>query len=113
VAVAPAPPSTEERTWALLAHLGAILIGFIAPLVAMLTKGTESAYVRRHAVEALNFNLTLLGALLLSFLLSFVGIGCVLLPLVLLGGLVLQIIAGVKANSGEDYRYPLNLRVIH
>src|SRR5690242_10545711 len=110
--VSPAPPSSEERVWALLAHLGPFLIGFIAPLVIMFTKGSQSAFVRRHAVESLNFQLTVTAAAIASGLLTFVAVGCVLLPVVLLGAIVFQILAAVKANAGEDYRYPVNVRLI-
>jgi len=43
----------------MLSHLGGIVLGFLAPLIIMLTKGNESPYTKRHAVEALNFQITL------------------------------------------------------
>jgi uncharacterized Tic20 family protein len=39
-------------------------------------------------------------------------IGFLLLPVVLIGGIVLQIIGAVKANAGEWWRYPINLRLV-
>ena len=56
----------EERTWAMFAHLGAIIasivsgMAFLGPLIVMLTQGQKSAFVRRHAVESLNFHLQIL-----------------------------------------------------
>ncbi len=47
-------------------------------------------------------------------ILSFIGIGFLLFPLVMLlglAGLILAIIAGIKANNGEDYKYPWSLDV--
>src|SRR5207245_2092592 len=38
--VAPAGyANNDEKTWALIAHFGGIVVGFIAPLVALLVKG--------------------------------------------------------------------------
>ncbi|MGZ4437916.1 MAG: DUF4870 domain-containing protein [Nocardioides sp.] len=115
----PAPMSTqEERNWALAAHVGSLVaawiaMGFLCPLAIMLTKGTESAFVRRHSVESLNFQLSLLIYLAVSFALVFVLIGFVLLPLVGIFGLVEIIIASVKASNGEEFRYPLTIRFVH
>jgi hypothetical protein len=39
-------------------------------------------------------------------------IGVVLLPLVFLFDVVFVVIASIKANSGEAYRYPLSIRLI-
>ena len=48
----------EERLWGLLCHLSYFVLGIIAPLIIMLTLGNRSQYVRYHAVEALNFHIT-------------------------------------------------------
>jgi uncharacterized Tic20 family protein len=115
--VVPLAPD-QERTWGLLAHLSAFagsLVGGLTPLgplVVMLTMGERSAFVRRHAVEALNFNISFLIYGLVSFLLVFVLIGFVLLPLLVVAWVVLVIVAAVKANQGEDYRYPLTIRMV-
>ena len=115
------PPSQlspqDERTWGMLAHLSALVcailaLAFIGPLVIMLTQGQKSAYVRRQAVEALNFQITTYIAAFVSFLLIFVLIGFILLPIVGIGWLVLTIMASIAANRGEDYRYPVNLRLV-
>ncbi|MNI57994.1 hypothetical protein D3C73_1130870 [compost metagenome] len=45
-------------------------------------------------------------------ILTFVVIGAFLAPIVGLLSLVFSIIAAVKANNGETYRYPFALRLI-
>jgi uncharacterized protein len=107
----------------MLAHLGAIIASFMAlallgPLIIMLIQGNKSAFVRRHAVESLNFQITLLVALVVGFVLSILTLGIgllVFIPAVVIGYvvvLVLIIVASIKANNGEDYRYPLTLRLV-
>ncbi len=108
----------DERTWGMLAHISAIIasvvgLSFLGPLLVMLIQGPKSAFVRRQAVEALNFQITVYIAAAVSGLLILVLIGIVLLPLVLLAWLILSIVAGVAASRGEDYRYPLNIRLVH
>ena len=51
-------------------------------------------------------------AAFVSVLLMVVLIGFVTIFVVVFGGLVLHIVAAVKASQGEYYRYPLNIRVI-
>ena len=116
---APAPLAPDqERTWGLVAHLSAFagsLVGgltFLGPLIVMLTMGERSPFVRRHAVEALNFNLSVLIYALVSLLTLLVLIGFVLLPLVVVAWAVLTIVAAVKANQGEEYRYPFTIRFV-
>jgi uncharacterized Tic20 family protein len=98
--------------WAMLAHIGGILIGFVAPLIVLLVQGQKSPFTRRQAVEALNFQITLTIAAVVCAILFIVIIGIILLPIVLIAGLIFMIIGGVKANGGEDYRYPFALRLV-
>src|SRR4051794_8441717 len=90
---APAPSQlapSEERTWAMLGHLGGILFGFLAPLVVLLIQGPKSPFVRRQAVESLNFQIALIIAYIVSFVLVFVIIGFVLIPVIWVGSLILM-----------------------
>ncbi|MCP3137715.1 DUF4870 domain-containing protein [Pyxidicoccus xibeiensis] len=110
-------PTQDEKTMALLAHMGTILanmvgLGFAVPLVLMLTKGKESSFVRAHSVESLNFQITVFIAGFVSAITLCIGIGAILLPIVFVAALVFSIIAGLKANEGQLYKYPVNIRLI-
>lgn len=66
------------------AHPGSFLdahaaLGLLAPLAVLLFKGNDSAFVRRHAVESLNFQITALIYAAICVVLAFVLIGFVLL----------------------------------
>src|SRR5450830_1767603 len=113
VAGPPAPMSdSDQRLWATLAHIGPIIIGFVAPLVIWLVYRERGQYVADQAKEALNFQITLTIAATVSAILMVALIGFVLLPIVAIGGLVLMIMAAIAANKGQAYRYPLNIRFI-
>ena len=102
----------DEKTWALGTHLLCLVASFIAPLVVWLVFKGRGPFLEHHAKEALNFQITVLIAALVSSLLIFLLVGLVLLPLVGLWALIMPIIAAVKASSGEWYRYPLTVRFI-
>lgn len=107
----------QERTWAMLAHLLAlaaayVAFGFLGPLVVLLVFGSRSPYVRTHAVEALNFNLSWLIYAIVAIVLSFVLIGIPILIALGVAYLVLVIIASVKAGNGEPYHYPLTIHFL-
>ncbi len=110
-------PPDQERLWGGAAHWSALVaaivgLSFLGPLIVMLTKGNESAFVRRQAVESLNFQLSMLIYFIVSFVLLFVLIGFLLLPIVGIMWLVFTIIGSIKGSNGEDYRYPLTLRMV-
>ena len=110
-------PADQERLWAMLAHLlsfvaAYLFLGFVAPLVVLLVFGPRSAYVRAHAVESLNFNLTWLVYAIVGVILAFLLIGIPILIALGIAYLVLVVIASVRANNGEFFRYPLTIRFI-
>lgn len=104
--------TSDERTMAMLAHLGGILFGFIPSLVIWLIKKDQSAFVADQAKEALNFQITCIIAAIISGLLIFIVVGCFLLPAVQIAMIVFSIIGGIAANKGTAYRYPFALRLI-
>ncbi|WP_410811376.1 DUF4870 domain-containing protein [Micromonospora sp. 067-2] len=112
--------NNEDKTWALVAHFGGAagmivsggVLGWIGPLVALLARGNQSPTVRAHAVSALNFQLIwsivgLVGWVLSCILIGFIGVGAAIIL-----GAVFGIIAGIKANEGAPYRYPLSVNLI-
>ncbi len=113
-----ASPGAEERQWAMFAHLSA-LIGFLipfgsilGPLIIWQIKKAEMPFVDDQGKESLNFQITVFIAVLVCLLLTIILIGFLLLPIVGIAALVLTIMAGIKANNGETYRYPFALRLI-
>jgi len=106
--------TSDETTWSMLGHLGGIVLWFVAPLIVMLTKGNESPYTKYHSVEALNFQITIAIAWVVSIILTIVSFGILFfLPfLPWVASIVFSVIAGLAANKGESYRYPLSIRLV-
>lgn len=108
---------SDERTWGTAAHwsaLVAMLVGlsFLGPLIVMLTQGNKSPWVRRQAVESLNFQISMTIYAIVSAILILVLIGLVLLLVVGALAIIMPIIASIKTSNGEDYRYPLTIRLV-
>ena len=87
-------------------------MAFLVPLVIMLVKGGTSPFVRRHAVESLNFQLSMLIYGFVGFLLIFVGIGIFVVPVLAVLWLVFVVIATMRASEGRPYRYPMTIRFV-
>ncbi len=104
-------PTSDEKTLAILSHILCIVAWFIAPLVIYMAK-KDSPYVMAHAKESLNFQLTMIIAWVVSFILIFVIIGAFLMFLLGIANLVLVIIATIKASENKLYRYPFSIRFI-
>jgi uncharacterized Tic20 family protein len=125
----PPPPmglSSDERLWAMLGHLSALTglltggIGnIVGPLIVWQVKKDSLPFAAAEAKEALNFNISwllwTLALWIVTGILMLVIVGFLLIPVLALLGvawLVLTIIAGLKANEGKAYRYPLTIRFI-
>ncbi|SMY11020.1 DUF4870 domain-containing protein [Brevibacterium jeotgali] len=104
--------SQDDKTLALLSHLGALLVSALVPLIVFLLKKDDSPFIREHTRQSLNLQIMLLIAGFVSSLLMMVLIGFILLPLVIVTGWVFQIIAAVKAYRGEMYRIPFVIDII-
>lgn len=116
---------SQARTWNMLCHLSA-LAGFIipfghilGPLLVWQIKKNEIPSTDIHGKAALNFQITVtilaIAGAIVAVILSFIGIGILLFPLVfLIGlcGLIFAIVAGIKANNGQAYKYPYSFELV-
>jgi uncharacterized protein len=122
--------SSEERNWAMAAHLcgllwlaggtgllffpfgGLVLFTLLGPLIIWRTKGQAMPFVASQAKESLNFQITVLLLGLLFLILALALIGFVLLWILGVLNLVLVIVAAIQVSSGKPYRYPFCLRLV-
>jgi uncharacterized Tic20 family protein len=117
-ATTPAPAAVDTSMLVLLhlSFLAGLVFPFggsvIAPLVFWLVKRNQCPVFDQHGKEAVNFQISMVIYLFVSFILCIVGIGFLMLLILPILMLVFSIIAAVKASSGEFYRYPLTIRLI-
>ena len=117
---------SEARNWAMLVHVLAVIVmflsgglfSFVAPLVVWLVYRERSALVDFHGRQNLNLQITLLIVGILATVLGVLTIGVGFLVTLPVWGaywiyaVVVSIIAGVKAQSGEYYRIRFNIPFI-
>jgi uncharacterized Tic20 family protein len=124
----PAEPDTaltaDENQWAMFCHLSALLgllaggLTFIGPLICWLVKRDMSKFVDYHGKESLNFQLNILiyYLILIAITIATCGIAAIgTVPILIALGvyaIVMPIVAGLKANEGDYYEYPLTFRMI-
>ena len=115
----------DTRMWAMFCHLAGlagfvipvVISGIIAPLIVWQVKKDEHPFIDEHGKEAVNFQISISLYMVIGIVACLVTcIGAVLIPFlaVALGifDLVFLLIAALKANNGEHYRYPICIRFI-
>ena len=113
-AEAPGPAPEGERSMAMLCHLLGIVTGFLGPLIIWLVKKDEAPFVDDQGKEALNFQITVAIAYIISFgpLNLIFCIGSAIGLIVWIVAIVYCVLAAIQANRGERYRYPVCIRFI-
>jgi uncharacterized protein len=110
----------EEQNWVVFCHLGGLVyttfLNIIIPLGMWLAKRNESAYVDEQGREIVNFQISMLIYFFGLFLLVFTVVGAPLAIVGFLGLLVVGIVSSIRgamaASKGEEFLYPINLRLL-
>ncbi|MDP2231891.1 DUF4870 domain-containing protein [Methylotenera sp.] len=106
-------PSNDDKNIATITHLGGTVFSFVPALIVWILKKDDSEYISGQAKEALNFQITVLLAYFISWVLAWILIGFVFMLIIWIFNIVLSIIAAISTSKGETYRYPFTLRLIN
>ncbi|TDB67421.1 helix-turn-helix domain-containing protein [Arundinibacter roseus] len=98
----------ESSRWLPILHLSGLLLLIFPPILVWIWKRDEVPGIRRHAVEVLNFQLSMS----LYFLVFVIAFSPPLLLLIFLFSQVMIILNSVKVTSGQPYKYPLSIRFL-
>lgn len=107
---APLTP-TEDMQWASFAHLGGVL-GILPALIIWLIFKDRGPFTNVEGKEALNFQITMVIAEVVGYILWAVLIGFLIVPAVYIIRIIFSILGFLKAKDGVNYRYPLAIRFI-
>ena len=100
--------SKENEKWIPLLHLSGLLITIAPPIIIWILKRNEVEGIRKHAIDVINYQLS---------------ISLYLLPLVMLGiwpliiilfvySQIMIIVNTIKVTANRTYKYPLNIKFI-
>ncbi len=124
--------SSNDQMWAIFAHVGVFVAGFLAPLIIFFVQGDKSEFVKRHARESLNHQIAMtLYIFLWMFVAALIGLAVggatqsaaagfitgyvlFLLGAVALGikNTVVIVLATLAASKYRHYRYPMSIRLL-
>jgi uncharacterized protein len=129
------PPIANQsnlRTWAILAHLP--LLNIVLPIIAYALYGDKDPFVKHHAVEALNHQITVFAVQMVGMVIfmstmmnsmfgdfgergqPFNTTGFVTIWLVFGGlgiyNLVMGVVGMISASRGKLFRYPVAIRLV-
>jgi uncharacterized protein len=123
----PAAPLTaaEDKQWASFAHFGGV-IGILPALIIFLVFKDRGALTRQESKEALNWQITFTGGVIVLSILNAIvsaimlaagawalaGIVGWLIFLAWVANIIFSIMGGVKVQQGGAYRYPFALRLV-
>ena len=118
-------PTSDERTWAVLGHLAAIVaavisvgwLSFVGPLLIWAVYKDRSAFVRKAAADSFNFNLAVWAAIIAGWVMLFtvilIPVAIIVWIVAVVAGLWFHIRAAMAASRGVCLRYPWSIRVLH
>lgn len=124
--------TSNDQMWAVFAHVGVFVVNILAPLIIFFAYGDKSAFVKRHARESLNHQISLIlyiflwmavaalvglvvgmaaqsaaAGFITWYVLSMLGV--LALSIV---NMVLLILATLAASKYQHYRYPMCIRLL-
>lgn len=108
----------DEKQMGMFIHLSRLLDAFIFPVGAIVTivlwqtQKDKMPALDAHGKNATNWMISSFIYSFVSLLLMFVLIGFLLFPIVWVLMIVFPIIAGIKANNGEYWEYPLTIKFL-
>ena len=107
----------DVRMWAMILHLSSLTsyatgIGLFAPILIWQLKKDEFPELDAHGKMASNWALSLFIYDTVATVLLFVLIGIVILPVLAIVSIIFPIIAGIKANNGELWHYPMTIQFL-
>ncbi len=108
----PIESTSTERVLAGAGHAGNYFFPVIAPLLLFLVSDRASPYLRRQALESLNFQLFCIIGGIASVLLAWLVLPIALLVYVVVGWMVLPAVATVASLLGRNWRYPMFFRLV-
>jgi hypothetical protein len=106
-------PSNDDKNIATITHLGGTVFSFVPALIVWILKKDDSEFIADQTKEALNFQITVILAQFVAWILAWILIGFFFMFIIWVFNIVFCIIAAISTSKGETYRYPFCLRLIN
>ncbi len=108
---------SEEKAWAMMAHLSLFIFGIIAPIIIFYSFRKKSVFIADQAKEAINFQISYsVYAVILFFMAIFMYklILFFLIAAICMGlfATVLMVLATIGSFNGVTFHYPFTLSLV-
>jgi uncharacterized Tic20 family protein len=117
-AIGPATQEEQTRRWACLLHLS-MWAGFVLPVAGLAVpiaiwqlKKSDLPGIDEHGKNAVNWIISKLIYFVISLLLCPLLIGIPMLIALGAVGIIFPLVAAIKANNGEVWKYPMAITFI-
>jgi uncharacterized Tic20 family protein len=104
--------SHQSKIWLPILHLSGLFITLLPPIIIWIWQKDKVQNIRAHAIDVVNFQLSMLIYLIASGLLVMLLIG---LPLVIFFGIfstIVIVINTIKVINNQPYKYPLTISIL-
>ena len=108
----------DARMWSMILHLSMLsncvipIAGVVAPIIIWQIKKDEHPIVDVHGKNAVNWIISAVIYSVICLILVFAVIGIFLLFILGALSIVFPIMAGIKANNGEVWKYPMTIQFL-
>jgi uncharacterized Tic20 family protein len=107
------PPATkDEANMGMLMFILGIFTGFLGPLIIWLVKKNDSRFLDAQGKEILNYQITVIIALIVNIPLWFIVIGILIHFGIIIATIVFMILGAMAASKGNFYKFPFALRLL-
>ena len=100
----------SKKLLSVATHLSQFFAFFLFPLIIFLV--IEDKDVKEHAREVLNWSISSMIYIFISFVLLFIIIGIVGIVVMSILSFIFPILGAIKASDGKVFRYPLTIRLV-
>lgn len=104
--------SEKNKIWLPLLHLSGLFIMLLPPIIIWTWKKNKVPNIRKHAIDVVNFQLSMLIYFIPSGLLVMIVIG---LPIVIFLGIfstIIILINTIKVINNQPYKYPMSIEIL-
>ncbi len=106
----------KEDTFCMLLHLSQLTnvigLGLILPIIMWAINKDESSIIDEHGKNVMNWIISSLIYILISFVLTFIVIGFFALFIIAVLSIIFPIMGAINANDGKVWKYPLTIQFI-
>lgn len=104
--------SSNDSIWIAILHFTSLLLLILPQLIIWVWKKDEIEGINKHAINSINFQLSMIAYILLCLPLIPFIIGLILIILLSMYISVISIIVTIKAIDGKPYKYNLSIPFI-